>query len=1462
MKRLKTFIIAILLCSFHLQANSDLNLQKPTALSDTIDFVSLMSQTIHYLQQERGASTGFVSSQGKKFQSLLQSIQHKSDTKKNALLNKLIQSQSTLVHYVHPEFSKDLKTLFSRLDHLRAQVRTLHIDFPKTYSQYTQIIAYLLLGISEISDTIKNKALSDKLYNYSTLLMYKESLGQKRAALSGLFSQKKFSKEIFEYYLTSDTQEKIYLKSFLHSANASLKTDYYTIIKNPINAKVKAYEALALKKLNGYDIALNPEVWFTAITKKINLIQSIEKKAIKEIRQLLFKLNATKTIHLTPNERAWLKKHPLIRYTGDPKWLPFEAFEKNGRYIGIVAEYLDKIESLTGIRFKRIATKNWSESVQLAENKKVDILSATTRFKRKNIRFTKPYLKNDIVIIMDKAHGYVSNLNEIKGLKIALVKDYGYSQQIKDAYPHITFIPVDTVKDGLTAVSTGQIDALLCTFALGSYASTQMGLSNIKIVGKTEFFIALGFGVREDYAPLISILNKAIEAITPTELNEILHHWIKQEYVEKVDYSLLYKVVGIALFLMTLFFFWNRKMAKEIEKRKEAEARIIQEKVHTDNMLNTITELIFSKDLNLVYTNVNDAFCTFMGLKKEQIIGKSDYDIFPKEVADSITAMDREVLQSGESLYFEEQVPNAQGALRYLFTQKHLLKDQRGIPYGMGGSVNDITKSKENEIRFATMFDAAPDSLTILKNGEYVECNQATLKLFGYKNIEEFLHSTPSSNSPKFQESGVSSESLAKEKIKEALEKGYASFEWKHIRHDTQEPFDAHVVLSKIILNGEAHIYAIVRDISEEKRAKKALDEERTFISSIISSSQDALVVIDTKGNVSQWNHSAETIFGYTQEEMLGQSVDKIIPPSYKALHHAGLKRVAQGGTPKLIGKGVIEIEAQRKDGAIIPIDLALNHFSIGDKRFFSANIRDITERKELTEKLKNEQRFTQTLLDSQKNIILSTDGEHIRSVNRAFLEFFDIDRLEAFTQKHNSICDLFEFQEGENYIQAEIEGQKWVDYIVAHPKKRHIARINQRLFVVNIVKSHFNHEDLFVAVFTDVTELEHYQSDLKLAMQTIENAPIDITYVNGKGDYTYVNTKFANDMGYRKEELVGKNILDLNPEASEESIKAFIQLIRKEKTLNFNNRPLKRHDGSIMKVHLSVAHALYKNREVITSYFFDITEQTKLQEELKNTNQKIQDSIEYASLIQSALIPESQSFHQHFSDLFTIWYPKDIVGGDIYLFETLRNQDESLLMVIDCTGHGVPGAFVTMLVKAIERQIVAKINSDPTIDVSPAWILSYFNKKMKQLLKQEDKDSLSNAGFDGGVVYYNQSKQMIKFAGAHTPLFYIQNDEVQTIKGSRHSIGYKTSKIDFEFKEHTIQVKKGMQFYLTTDGYLDQNGGEKGFPFGKARFKALIQKHFKESMADQKEHFLYTLKTYQGQEETNDDVTLVGFKI
>ena len=299
------------------------------------------------------------------------------------------------------------------------------------------------------------------------------------------------------------------------------------------------------------------------------------------------------------------------------------------------------------------------------------------------------------------------------------------------------------------------------------------------------------------------------------------------------------------------------------------------------------------------------------------------------------------------------------------------------------------------------------------------------------------------------------------------------------------------------------------------------------------------------------------------------------------------------------------------------------------------------------------------------------------------------------------------------------------------------------------------------------------------------------------------------------------------------------------------------------------MANILNENIAVSTKIHEDIYElnhnlEKKIQartSELENLHKQAKSAIEYASLIQSALIPKSKIFFDYFDEHFSIWQPRDMVGGDIFFIDHLRHDDECLIMVADCTGHGVPGAFVTMLVKAIERQIVAELLLKDE-EASPALILKQFNRYLKELLGQHDAESISNVGLDGGIIYYNKRKNIIKYASSNTPLFIERDGEIEIFKGDRQSIGYIKSKLDYEYKEYLLDITQDTKLYVTTDGYLDQNGGEKGFSFGKKRFQNILRQYHEETLADIKEVLLIELMEYMGQVEKTDDMCLIGLKV
>ncbi len=381
-------------------------------------------------------------------------------------------------------------------------------------------------------------------------------------------------------------------------------------------------------------------------------------------------------------------------------------------------------------------------------------------------------------------------------------------------------------------------------------------------------------------------------------------------------------------------------------------------------------------------------------------------------------------------------------------------------------------------------------------------------------------------------------------------------------------------------------------------------------------------------------------------------------------------------------------------------------------------------------------------------------------------------------------------------------------------------------------------------------------RDNLTFQKELFKTIPIPIFIKNTKGKYIECNEAFAKFLGISKEKVIGKSIFDF-VEAKDANYEKNIDknLISqngskiyesKVKYKNSGQKTIIIHKTALVQNHLATG---------IMGSIVDITERKKSEEKLKETQQKITDSIKFSSMIQNSILPLYNPMENFLSDYFIVWKPKDIVGGDIYLFEEFENG--CLICVIDCTGHGVPGAFMTMVTKTSLNTIINKNSCS-----NPAKILKELNINIKNTLRQDREDTLSNVGLDGGIIYYDKLMNKVTFAGAKTPLFYIQNNELKTLKGNRESIGYKNSNSEFRFKNYEIEINNDTYFYLTTDGIIDQNGGKKGFPYGKRRLKNIINRYYKEPFDKQKTIIFDSINEYQGDEERSDDITMIGFKI
>jgi serine phosphatase RsbU (regulator of sigma subunit) len=267
----------------------------------------------------------------------------------------------------------------------------------------------------------------------------------------------------------------------------------------------------------------------------------------------------------------------------------------------------------------------------------------------------------------------------------------------------------------------------------------------------------------------------------------------------------------------------------------------------------------------------------------------------------------------------------------------------------------------------------------------------------------------------------------------------------------------------------------------------------------------------------------------------------------------------------------------------------------------------------------------------------------------------------------------------------------------------------------------------------------------------------------------------------------------------------------------------------------------------------YQLTENQK--QEAESSAMKILDSINYAKIIQQSILPNYELILQTLPDSFFLWRPRDIVGGDLYLIEF--TESGTLIMLIDCTGHGVPGAFMTMLASSALKHII----HDKQI-YDPAEILRTLNLIIKKELGTNSEFTFADDGLDAAVTLINYKTMELTFAGARIPLYISHNGKVEEIKGSMHSIGYKGFHEKAEFSNSTINIISGMTFYLSTDGFIHQIGGPKNYSLGKSNFIRLLQSLHKYPMQEQESKLLDGFNTYRGLNKQVDDVTVIGFQI
>lgn len=291
-----------------------------------------------------------------------------------------------------------------------------------------------------------------------------------------------------------------------------------------------------------------------------------------------------------------------------------------------------------------------------------------------------------------------------------------------------------------------------------------------------------------------------------------------------------------------------------------------------------------------------------------------------------------------------------------------------------------------------------------------------------------------------------------------------------------------------------------------------------------------------------------------------------------------------------------------------------------------------------------------------------------------------------------------------------------------------------------------------------------------------------------------------------------------------------------------------------LRKQNESIINQLKSREAELTKLVDERTKELKLRnEEITIKNREITDNVNYAKRIQNAILPDLKSIHNSFRESFVLYIPKDIVSGDFYSF--FQQTDHAIIIAADCTGHGVTGAFLSVVGNSLLTQIISeKRNSDP------GKILDLLNDEFINTLNQRNGESTD--GMDVSICSMNLKNNKLIYAGANRPLWIIRKNEILIYSPDKFPVGGLQISHGDGFKSHEIQLQDQDTFYIFSDGFADQFGGALGKKLMTKKFKEILLSIQHLNMTDQKDFLLDFFENWKADTDQVDDVLVMGVRV
>lgn len=643
-------------------------------------------------------------------------------------------------------------------------------------------------------------------------------------------------------------------------------------------------------------------------------------------------------------------------------------------------------------------------------------------------------------------------------------------------------------------------------------------------------------------------------------------------------------------------------------------------------------------------------------------------------------------------------------------------------------------------------------------------------------------------------------------------------------------------------------------EIGQDITASVELEHEVETLIKVATSVNNGVVILDENGCITWCNYSFEQLTMLKSNESLGKRLNELLA-FVKTTDDQFI--IDENETPSytpFIGTKEVALYNKNHDLIWVLITSTLNQDAASNSNQYIEVWTDITDSKTLQEEYK-------FIIENASDILYSCNYKgYFTFVSDSMTTQFKYPKDYLLGRHVSDVIATEHLKEVSDFYTAQFKAGIEETYFEFKIK----LYTGESIWIGQNVKAIFesgNSKKIkrFQAIARDITINKHYEENLKTLSLVAQKTNNLILIMDKELKITWTNNTFLSFFGYTSDFVIGKNPSEFlngpntNLTEIEEALKKLVALQPvKTQVINYTK------SGKEVWIQMNIDPVVEGNEIKYIAVEQDITERIKKEELILEQTSNILESINYSLRIQKATLPDKSYRTSIFKNSFVINQPKEIVSGDFFLVEEVKigidQRKAPAFVVADCTGHGVPGAMLSLLCSSMLKQALTN-----KLLHSPAQALDFTSNELQKFFKTKDQYNLQD-GMDAGFCVLDYENMQLIYSGANVPLWILRDKKIIELKGDKQHVGF--NEFQKPFTDHVFDIKPGDQLYLFTDGIIDQIGEDNGKRYMSKNLKNLLISIHDLSSDEQETAIINAFENWKGDQTQTDDICLMGIKI